>query len=194
MNQKNVDRILWFILTGNVCMKSPGFLAAHNIFVLIYIPHIHLINCFHYIRSLVEDLSPVSRPISVQENKDEQDTEKVADDASGKFSSVSKKSVGKKPSGTMDKKGAKDSGTQLPDMVEEIVNVDHVMLGISMLTLQAGATLKSCSLFEHLESLSNRKVNLLLNHCELHFLLNRYGYISLFIHLSISSSFRSSLH
>lgn len=99
----------------------------------------------------------MSRPLSSLD-KDEQETEKNADDVSGKFSTVSKKSVGKKASGMLDKKGAKESATLIPDMVEEIVDVDYALLGVSMVTLQAAAILKECPLYDHLRSFTNKKV------------------------------------
>lgn len=50
----------------------------------------------------------------------------------------------------MDKKGAKESVPQIPDMVEDIANIDYAILGVSMATLHAGATLKSYPLFDYL--------------------------------------------
>jgi len=43
-------------------------------------------------------------------------------------------------------------------MVEEVVNVDYAMLGVSMVTVQAGATLKGCQLYDHLRSFTKKKV------------------------------------
>ncbi|KAK3750975.1 hypothetical protein QZH41_009129 [Actinostola sp. cb2023] len=110
--------------------------------------------------SLVEEIRPASRPLSVQDEVDQQ-SEKPADD-SGKRSGLSKKSagIGKKPSGMIDKKGAanKESTMQLaPDMEEEMINTDYAILGVSMVMLEAAATLKACPVFEHLKSLTSNQ-------------------------------------
>lgn len=88
------------------------------------------------------------------------------DEASIKHPKKSSGAINKKQSGMLEKKGGnKDSGIQLvPDMEEESVTIDYAILGVSMVTVMAAATLKSCSVFEHLVKLSSRKVRFHLFH------------------------------